>query len=400
MGFFEKIFGKKKKKEQELDEAFARVSEEIKSIDDWNDPKKLEHYILDSCEQIIATTKDVKDQTKEYKIVTKYLDDIQILDNLPNDKSTDIKTAAANILESEKARKAYLESSKRITDEQFVMMEQEEDDMPSIINRMMENEKYQARVKREMQNLEAEKTDLEIDIFDSAKKQKIFLIVTILVSVLFVSSIVLSLIVEMVSKSGSGIFRIAVIAVCGLASIMLFVLTTNLSQEQRKNKKKLNSTISLLNTVRMKYVNVTKAVEYVKEKYDVESGMKLLYVWEQYVEAVKEKQKFEKNNDDFEYFTGRLIRLLDSLELYDSRIWLTQTKALVDKSEMIEIRHKLVSRRSKIRDRMEENTRVVKSERDEIDRLMEEYHYYVPEIIEIIDSVDKICGLKNKATNK
>ena len=51
------FLGKKRKKEQEIDEAFAKVYQEIETIDNWNDHKKLEHYILDSCEQIIALTK-------------------------------------------------------------------------------------------------------------------------------------------------------------------------------------------------------------------------------------------------------------------------------------------------------------------------------------------------------
>ena len=140
-------------------------------------------------------------------------------------------------------------------------------------------------------------------------------------------------------------------------------------------------------------MNVSKAVDYVADKYHVENSYQLLYVWEQYVEAVKEKEKYEKNNDDLEYFTGRLVRLLKKENLYDYKIWLTQTKALVSKDERVEIRHNLVKRRAKIRERMEDNTKAVKSERDEIDRLMREHHYYVPEILEIIDSVDKICGL-------
>ena len=123
-----------------------------------------------------------------------------------------------------------------------------------------------------------------------------------------------------------------------------------------------------------------------------------LMLWEQYVEAVREKEKYERNNDDLEYFTGRLMRLLKQAGLYDCKIWLTQTSALVNKDERIEIRHRLVERRSKIRDRMEENTKAVKSERDEIDNLMREHHYYVPEIMEIIDSVDKICGLNKYKT--
>lgn len=56
------FFGKKRKKEQEIDEAFAKVYQEIETIDNWNDPKKLEHYILDSCEQIIALTKEIEEE--------------------------------------------------------------------------------------------------------------------------------------------------------------------------------------------------------------------------------------------------------------------------------------------------------------------------------------------------
>ncbi|MCR4611112.1 MAG: hypothetical protein K5644_04355 [Lachnospiraceae bacterium] len=393
MKLFDKFFGRKKKKEQELDEAFARVSKEISNIDAWDDPKKLEHYILDSCEQIIATTKDIKAEKKEYDVVTKYLDDIQIIDNLPDERANEVRSAAANILETDHARVAYLESAQRITDEQFVMMEQEADDMPSIISRMQENEKYQAKIKREMNELEGNKSYLEMQINETQHSRKRFLILSILVAVAFASFLILSLIIEKYVKMDVGMFRIILFAVTAIAAGVLFVFMSNMARDRRNYMKKLNSTISLLNVVRMKYVNVTKAVDYVCDKYNVESSYKLLYVWEQYLEAVKEKERFEKNNDDLEYFIGRLVRLLKRENLYDVKIWLTQTNALVHKDERVEIRHKLVKRRAKIRERMQENTKAVKSERDEIDKLMLEHHYYVPEILEIIDSVDKICGL-------
>ncbi len=388
-----KLFGKKTKKEQELDEAFARVTKEINEIDAWNDPKKLEHYILDSCEQIIATTKEIKAEKKEYGVVTKYLDDIQIIDNLETDTANEVKKAAANILETDSARKAYLESSRNITDEQFVMMEQEQDDMPSIISRMQDNERYQAKIKREMNELEGNKSYLEMQLADAGRSRKRFMILSILVAVAFASLLVLSFILEKYVKIDAFLYRIILFAVTAIAVGVLFVYMSNLSRDRRRNMKSLNNTISLLNVVRMKYVNVTKAVDYVCDKYNVENSYKLLYVWEQYLEAVQEKERYEKNNDDMEYFTGRLVRLLKRENLYDYKIWLTQTRALVDKDERIEIRHKLVKRRAKIRERMEDNTKAVKSERDEIDKLMQEHHYYVPEILEIIDSVDKICGL-------
>ena len=172
-------------------------------------------------------------------------------------------------------------------------------------------------------------------------------------------------------------------------------LRTNMLQKQMRGAiRNINQSINLLNVVRMKYANVTKAIEYTKDKFNVHSSTELNYIWEQYVDAVREKERFLKNNDDLEYFTGRLMRILQKVELYDRKIWLSQTKALVDANEMVEIKHNLVRRRQKIRDHIEENRRIVQSERNEIDHLMEEHEHYVPEIMEIIKSVDKLCGLE------
>ena len=99
-------------------------------------------------------------------------------------------------------------------------------------------------------------------------------------------------------------------------------------------------------------------------------------------------------NDDFVYFSKRLLRILNGLALYDKKIWLNQVSALVHEDIMQNVNHDLVIRRAKLRDRIAEETRSLKSERDEIDRLMKIHNYYVPEILEIITSVDKLCGLK------
>jgi histidinol dehydrogenase len=88
------------------------------------------------------------------------------------------------------------------------------------------------------------------------------------------------------------------------------------------------------------------------------------------------------------------MRMLKKYELYDEKIWLNQIAALVHPEVMNEVNHDLVQRRKKIRQQISENTKSVKSERDEIDRLMKIHNYYVPEILEIITSVDRLCGLK------
>ncbi len=67
---------------------------------------------------------------------------------------------------------------------------------------------------------------------------------------------------------------------------------------------------------------------------------------------------------------------------------------------MVEVKHELIQRRQGIRKRIQDNTVIVKSERDEIDKLMREHNYYVPEIMEIIQSVDKLCGLDQKSKRR
>ena len=126
------------------------------------------------------------------------------------------------------------------------------------------------------------------------------------------------------------------------------------AKQMRQATRNENQAINLLNVVCMKYANVTKAVEYTKDKYGVHNSTELNYTWEQYVTAVKEKEKFLRNNDDLEYFNGRLIRLLQRIDLYDRKIWLDQTKALIDEDEMVEIKHNLVKRRQKIRGHIED----------------------------------------------
>jgi hypothetical protein len=103
------LFGKKSKKEKEIDQAFEKVYAEISTIDNWEDPKKLEHYILDSCEQIIGMTKEIEGEKAEYKIVTAYLTDIQTIEKMPEDKLGELKEVAANIEELNKAQQIKTE---------------------------------------------------------------------------------------------------------------------------------------------------------------------------------------------------------------------------------------------------------------------------------------------------
>ncbi len=390
------FFGKKRKKEQEIDEAFAKVYQEIETIDNWNDPKKLEHYILDSCEQIIALTKEIEGEKTEYRIVTSYLTDIQTIEGLPEEMRQSIREAATNIEQLNAARQAYEKATYQISEEQFMLMEQEEDDIPQTIHRLLDNERYQDKVRRDKNILEAQKNQWEIEREAITGERKILKRASVLLFLLYATLLILLFVLQFMAKMDLTVGFLVLFFVGALGGAMIYFRSLYLQKQMRQATRNENQAISLLNVVCMKYVNVTKAVEYTKDKFGIHNSTELNYVWEQYTSAVREKEKFLRNNDDLEYFNGRLIRLLQRIDLYDRKIWLTQTKALIDDQEMVEIKHNLVKRRQKIRAHMEENRKIVQSERNEIDRLMTEHEHYVPEIIEIISSVDKLCGLDEK----
>ena len=390
------FFGKKRKKEQEIDEAFAKVYQEIETIDNLNDPKKLEHYILDSCGQIIALTKEIEGEKTEYRIVTSYLTDIQTIEGLPEEMRQSIREAATNIEQLNAARQAYEKTSYHISEEQFMLMEQEEDDIPQTIHRLLDNERYQDKVRRDKNILEAQKNQWEIEREAITGERKILKRASMLLFLLYATLLILLFVLQFMAKMDLTVAFLVLFFVGALGGAIIYFRSLYLQKQMRQATRNENQAISLLNVVCMKYVNVTKAVEYTKDKFGIHNSTELNYVWEQYTNAVREKEKFLRNNDDLEYFNGRLIRLLQRIDLYDRKIWLTQTKALIDDQEMVEIKHNLVKRRQKIRAHMEENRKIVQSERNEIDRLMTEHEHYVPEIIEIISSVDKLCGLDEK----
>ena len=141
MGFFTRKKKKRELRAAKIDDAFNRVYSQIEDIDNWEDPKKLEHYILDSCEQIIASTKAMERQKMEYRIVTRYLNDIKALENLPKETAKDLRTTASRICELEQNILESRAITRNITDEQYSVISDEEEDMPEIINRFASDER-------------------------------------------------------------------------------------------------------------------------------------------------------------------------------------------------------------------------------------------------------------------
>lgn len=388
------MFGKSKsRKKEELDERFEEVYKEIHAIDDWDDPRKIEHYILDSCEQIITLTKEVEGEKKQLSVINSYIADVEKIEALPPKDRREIADTASKVTELTKSRDTYQKKDKKVTDSVFALMQQYDDTMPSEIVRMQNNESYQEKVKRDMAVLEGERGEARYDIDESRQSEKYLGRFSILALVVFATIFFVLMVLKTQTDMVITTYMLFYLLVGGAAGLFIFLRQSSLRKERRKRIREMNQITGLLNSVRVKYATVTRALESEKQRFEVGSSYELNYKWEAYLTAVREQEQYMADNEDLEYFSGKLLRLLSPLKLYDRKVWLSQPAALVKDSDLENVKQELLARKEKVTSEIKEDTQSVKSERDEINRLMREHDYYVPEIMEIIRSVDKLCGL-------
>lgn len=388
MGFFKRLFSRKKAADPE--QALQDMTADLFPEEEGPDQRRIGHYVLDHCEQIIESARELGEEKKEYDIVTSYLQDIETLAELPEEEKAPIRDVAEYIQKLNQARDSYLNTSKKISDVQYLMLEQMEQEVPDAIRRMQTNEAYQATIKRDMSYLEGEKMQWTLLRSELMHEKYLLRIASYIVFSAFILLMVLLFVLQAGFEVDVTWGFMAVIALAAGTGLFIFVRYQNAQTGIKRSEMNANHAISLLNKTKIKYVNITNAVDYACEKYHVKNARDLEYQWEQYLEAVKEKERYMRTNDDLDYYNKKLIRQLKDYRLYDAKVWVDQPLALISPGEMSEVKHNLLVRRQKLRARIQYNANVVESERSQIDQLMELHPEYEDEIRSIIQSVDKL----------
>ena len=67
---------------------------------------------------------------------------------------------------------------------------------------------------------------------------------------------------------------------------------------------------------------------------------------------IRDEKKYYQANSELRVKREELIKQLDSIGVRDSQVWIKQAEALIDRRELVEIKHGLNVRRQSLRDRM------------------------------------------------
>ncbi|MBO5246869.1 MAG: hypothetical protein J6B28_06370 [Eubacterium sp.] len=387
MGFFKRLFSKKQSKE--LEQQSQETSEDY-LLKQQTEQRQVGHYVLDHCEQIIEAARELGEEKKEYDIVTSYLQDIELLTDLEEEQKAPIRDAAENICKLNQARDLYLNTSKKLSDAQYHMMERMEADIPDAIRRLQTNETYQATVRRDMSYLEGEKMQWTLLRSELIHEKYVLKIASYVAFSLYFLLMFGLFIMQIGFEIDATWGWLIVTAIATAVGFFIFIRYQNAQTGIVRSEMNANHAISLLNKTKIKYVNITNAVDYAYEKYHVKNARELEYQWDQYLEAVREKERYMRTNDELAFYNKKLVNLLGAYQMYDARVWIDQPIALINPHEMSEIKHQLLVRRQKLRARIQYNANVVETERSQIDRLMEMHPEYEDEIREIIKSVDRL----------
>lgn len=307
------------------------------------------------CDQIVDATYQMEDLRVEYEMVTSYFEDIQRIEELPQNARKEIIDTAKKIAFLENETSEFLHSDDRISDENFRMIQGMEKNLSEVFGKLKELEDMDLKIKRDMKHLEAEKNSqeyLQESIDNRQLKLRTFVVSFGLVAVLSVLTLA---VVGMLTKDSLILPILLILLIVAGVAAMSIVLYRRLSYEFKISEMKENRAINLMNKVKIKYINNTSTLEYLYGKYNIKSLRELEYLYDQYVLMVDEVRKYQKSSGDLREYCDQLSKLLFSYGVKDPDIWTKQSLALIDNREMVEVKHSLNVRRQKLREQMAYN---------------------------------------------
>lgn len=390
MGLLQRIFN------------WKRDYEEAYEVEEWNEivydrddlqvhnRKQREEYVRGCLEQIAEASREVENLQHEYQVVTSHLKDIEEIEALPENESRLLMECAKRIDTLERQQSGYKERKNRMTDEKFYQMECMEEEVQEAYEKLEKAEEYQNLIKRDLRRLDSERQAYGFRKIELRHLMKDTRSMTIVCATAVIFCLLLLVVLQYAFSFDVKIGYLAAGGIGALAITAIFLKYNDAVRELSQVESGISRLIRLQNTVKIRYVNNTHLLDYLYMKYNVKSAQELGRDYKQYLEEKDERHNYKRAEIELDSTQQEFLHILRRYQVKDPMIWLYQTQALLDKKEMIEIRHNLIIRRQSLRRRMDYNKEVIAGKaKAEVKDLVENYPKYAKEILGIVAEYDK-----------
>lgn len=386
MGFIKKLLNFRKKTDEPEYET-GDWNEIVYDRDDLQikDRSQRREYVKGCLEQIAEASRELENLQFEYNMVTSYLTDMEEIEALPPEEKAVLEDSARKIEALEVQQAGYKERKNRMAEEKFRQMERLEKEVQEGLEKLTQAEDYQELIKRDLRKLDGEK---QAYFFRKRELQRIIedsRSMTIVCAVALVICILLLLALQFGFQMNTKLGYLAAAAVGAAVITIIFTKYNDGVRELAQVENGIGRIIRLQNTVKIRYVNNTHLLDYLYMKYNVSSAGELGKSWQQYMEEKEERKSYQDAERELDLCQKELLHVLRRYQVKDPMIWLHQTQAILDKKEMVEIRHNLIIRRQSLRRRMDYNREVIAGKaQNEIKDLVDKYPEYAKEILDIV----------------
>ncbi len=384
MGFWSNLFRGKNTTEYEADVNEAQYYE----VSNFTDDTQRTRYIESCLEQMKAASDEIDILNREYDSVTAYLNDTDEIERLPEHIRTPIQDCATKLIRLEKEFTNYTSKKDLLSSEDYALMERLEDEMPEGYEKIKKSEEYQKLIKEDMRRIEGEKQayyfrKAELKGMLANIKGVFFICV-----VAAITCIIMLLILQFGFELDAQLGYLLTVGATAVAFTVLFVKNIDMQQEATKVEKSIGKLIHMHNTVKIRYVNNTNLLEYLYMKYNVDSSALLKELWDKYVSERAERERFEQTKYDITFYRDELLQHMRKLHIADPDIWIHQAEALVNRKEMVEIRHSLVERRQNLRKQMEYNKDVAVDAQTKLKDMIHAYPKYANQVLQQLEAFE------------
>lgn len=386
------MIGKWFRRKKEIKTPESEDSQEINEPEIKLEPEKVDltntesrlSYITHLYDEIKDAKQQCEDAKFEYGQATSYLKDIQLIDNAEPEERKVLREIAQGIHDLNKERNRIQKQKYKITDGQRQALDTHEDRIDGDLQRIKESEDYLIKVKNDLRQLTSEKNMLLNDENEIIQKQGLLRVLTKSVAIISIAMLALIITVYYCFKVDIVYPFLGLIAFIFISLVFIVLESRKNRIDMAMTQQKCNRAITLLNRVKIKYVNTFHVIEAIVNRYSVRNGMELDFVYSQYRKAKAEWNRQQESTKVLAKYNQVLVHELQKLGVKDREIWFYQAEALVDDREMVEVRHRLNTQRQSMRQRLDYNADVMEKCLNEMEKIREKNQQYREDVENIL----------------